>query len=425
MGNDSALKSKIVNYNLRINIANGIASIIALNLVTPYFAKFAERLGASDYHIALLSSLPATVSIFVLIPGAIIIDSFKNKKTITGSIMFSHKVFFLLLALVPFVEKHHQPWVFVILVGLMNLPGSISTMGYQSCIGDIFDERTRGQAMGLRNRYSAIFGMGITFLSGQLLTRIPQNNEQAIVLYQFFFVIAFIIAQGEVFSFFKLRGIKHTKNNTNKSYVVSLKETIKSLPSQNNFLIFAICSLIFHFGWQMGWPLFNIYSIKYLNANELWLSAISIASSLSSIIAYTIWAKFADKKGNSFALSVATLGMAITPLFYVISKNLISLVFFNIIVGISTAGTTLILFNILLDVTPDKNRTVYIAIYNTLINISASISPIIGVAIKDKHGIVIALVIVSILRFIGSFTFFIRNRFLCHISLLESSKGDL
>ena len=189
MANDSAFKHKIIDYNIKINITNGIASIVALNLVTPYFAKFAERLGASDYHIALLSSLPATVSIFVLIPGAIIIDSFKNKKTITGSIMFAHKVFFLLLALVPFVNRSYQAWVFVILVGLMNLPGSISAMGFQSCIGDIFDEKTRGKAMGLRNRYSAIFGMGIIFLSGQLLTRIPKSNEQAIILYQIFFVI--------------------------------------------------------------------------------------------------------------------------------------------------------------------------------------------------------------------------------------------
>ena len=53
--------------------------------------------------------------------------------------------------------------LFVILVGLRNLPGSIGTMGYQSSIGDIFYPRDRGIAMGLKNRYATIFSMIVTF----------------------------------------------------------------------------------------------------------------------------------------------------------------------------------------------------------------------------------------------------------------------
>lgn len=405
-------KGKLVKYNIKVNIVNGIVAIIAVNLVNPYFVKFAQRIGASDYQIAYLSSLPALIGVFALIPGGILIDSVKNKKKIISSIMFSHKAFYLLLALVPLVDKVYQPWLFVILVGLMNLPGSVSMTGFQSSIGDVFSDKNRGIAMGLRNRYSTIFGMIIAFTSGQLLTKIPSTNEEAITLYQIFFIVAFLIAQLEVFSYSRFRGIKNTKQESNSTYFHSVKETLtlKNLLKQKKFLAFTGCSLLFHFGWQMGWPLFGIYTVKYLNANEVWLSAITIASSLSAFIAYTVWAKLADKKGNSIMLSISTLGMAITPILYAASSSLPALVLFNVIIGISVSGTVLILFNILLDVTPTKNRTVYIALYNTLLNISAAISPIIGVAIKDRFDIYIALIIVGCLRFIGSISFFVRSR---------------
>lgn len=406
-----SFKNRLIKYNIKINILNGIAAVIVFNLTNSYFVKFAERIGASDYHIAYLSSLPALVSVFALIPGAILIESFSNKKAITGSIFFIHKVFFLLLALVPFVDKSYQPWLFVALVGLMNLPGSISATGYQSSIGDIFDEKTRGMAMGLRNRYSTVFGIIFVFLVGQLLTKLPKTNSETIVLYQILFVFAFIVGLGEVISYFKLRGIKKRKRSSSSEYIKLLKETFKTIHKERDFLIFTGCSLLFHFGWQMGWPLFSIYTIKFLKANEIWLGVISIASGLSSMITYTIWAKFADRKGNSLTLSIATFGMAVTPILYALSHTLTILVFYNIIIGISVAGTTLILFNILLDVTPKKNRTIYIAIYNTLINASAAISPVIGVAIKDSFNIYIALIIVSCIRIMGSFAFFLRNKY--------------
>lgn len=410
MNGEVTLKKRLVNYNMKINVISGVFGVIAINLVTPYFAKFAERLGAGDYEIGLLSSLPAAVGFFTLIPGAILIENFKNKKNITGTIIFAHKVFFLLLAVVPFVPKSYQSLLFVLLVGLMNLPGSIAGIGYQSCIGDIFDSDNLGKAMSSRNIYSTAVGIFITLLSAQLITKIPNTNKQTIILYQVLLIVTFILAQGEVVTFFKFRGIITVKKEKEISYIASLKETIKNIPKERNYIIFMISSLVFYFGWQMGWPLFNIYTITNLKANEFWLSIIAVSSSIASIAAYKLWAKFARKKGNTYALFIATIGMSLTPLMYAVSRSLLALVLFNIIIGISTAGTVQILFNLLLEVTPNKNRTVYLAIYNTLMNLSAAVSPLIGVAIKDKTNIFTALIIVCFLRFLGSIAFMISSR---------------
>lgn len=417
MNDKVAFKEKFIKYNIKMNMVNGVFSVMAANLVTPYFPKFAERLGASDFLIGLLSSLPGTICIFTLIPGAILIENFKNKKNITGLIVLIHKLFYLLLAGVPFLPKGYQALVFVLVVGIMNLPGSVGVMGYQSCIGDIFDSRELGQAMSIRNSYSTAVGIIITLVSAQLITKIPKNDNQTIILYQVLFVVTFILALGEVIAFFKFRGIKTIKKEREINYIDSLKETMRSIPKEKNYKIFIISSLVFYFGWQMGWPLFNIYSINNLRADEFWLSIIAVSSALASIGAYKLWAKFARKKGNTYALFIATIGMSLTPLMYAASRSLLTLVFFNIFVGVSTAGTTQILFNLLIEVTPNNNRTIYIAIYNTIMNISAAVSPLIGVAISQKTNIHIALVIVSCLRFLGSIAFMISSRFIGNTQL--------
>lgn len=398
--------------NLHMNIYNGIALAIAVNLVNPYYAKFAQRLGATDYQLAYLNSWPAFVSIFALIPGALILETFGSKHKSTSRFMLFHKFFFIALACVPFIQSISRPWLFIALVGLMNFPGSIYSMGYQSCVGDLFTASERSTAMSLRNKYSDVFRLLITMISGQLLTTLPKTDGQTIHLYQVFFVIAFGFGLLEYLTFknFKMETAYEAKSPNLIDFFSTFKDGLHYIAKSKEFQLFFVCSLIFHFGWQMGWPLYNIYMINTLGANEAWLAAVSIASGLSSILTASYWGKFADRYGNTLAIVIATFGMSITPFLYVMSKSLIMLVLFNIIIGVSITGTVLVLFNMLLDVTPSKNRTTIISIYNTLIAISATIAPIIGVALQNITSLEFALIFVGFLRLLGSVSFYLRKK---------------
>ena len=423
----SSLRNFIIpefkSKNLAINVYNGIALAVAINLVNPYYAKFAERLGASDYQMAYLNSLPAFISLFALIPGAIFIDLFGNKLKSTTWIMLLHKIFFLIIAFIPLMTGVSKPWLFILLIALMNLPGSIYTMGYQSSIGDIFSPSERGLAMGLRNRYSDIFRLGITFISGVLLS-IPKDDAQIILLYQIFFVTSFFIGLLEVYTFSKFTATganvlsdRPKGQPPSEKYLQGLKKILQAFKVSLTFSLtdkvfkqFLVASLIFNFGWQMGWPLFNIYTITKLGANEAWLSAISIASGITAIMTATQWAKFADKRGNTLAAVIATFGMSVTPFLYVLSDTLYMLVLFNILIGFSVTGTVLILFNLLLEATPSQNRTTIIALYNTAIAVSATIAPIAGVWIMQQTSLDTSLLITGGLRFLGCFAFFLMSR---------------
>jgi MFS family permease len=66
------------------------------------------------------------------------------------------------------------------------------------------------------------------------------------------------------------------------------------------------------------------------------------------------------------------------------------------------------LFCNLLEILPENNKTIYISIFNTFINISGFISPLIGVWINRHAGIYHSMLLIGILRTLGACLFVLR-----------------
>lgn len=395
---------KRTKYNNRINVMNAIFAAAALNLVSPFYSKYAQRLGGGDFHIALLTALPYLVSFFAYIPGSLVFESLPDKKKTLCTNMFIQKLFLFAIACIPFFSGDHA-LIFVCLIGAMNFFGAISNMGYQALIGDIFEPQDRSMAMGRKNRASSIVGILMTLLGGQLLHHIPKNDAEVLNMYQIFYFMSFTFALIETYLCYQFQGVptpKKKKENT----VELLRSVLRDIPRQKRYVMFVLAAGIFYIGWIGAQPLFSIYTIKILKATEGWLSLIAMTNALASILSYPKWAKLADKIGNPMTLTLAIIGMGITPLLYVMASRIWMLVFFNILIGISVAGTTLCMFNILLEITPSENRTVYLAVYNTIIAVIAGISPLLFVRWMNLAGMTLALILAAIMRLSATFFFY-------------------
>ena len=254
------------------------------------------------------------------------------------------------------------------------------------------------------------------------------DDATAKFIYQTFFIISFILGVLEIYTFTKLKEktndesieykeIAYEAGSTlgNNSFSESLSETMNILKGafkNKNYMSFMVCSLIYHFGWQMGWPLFATYQINYLGATEGWIAILSVISSIVMFFGYKFWNKIIDKKGNPPIMAITTLGMSLTPLLFAISPNLYVLSIATIITGAFTSGTVTVLLNSLLEVSPEKNRILFIGLHVTLTSITLSISPIVGNVIHNHFNIYAALCVSALFRFLGSMAFFIRNKYL-------------
>lgn len=395
----------VYQQNMYYYIINGVLFTLVVNLYKPFAQKLLYRLGGVETHVSLYNSLPGLIAVFGIIPGVIYMCKAINKKKTLSSIFLFSRFFILLYAFVPLLPLDLQPITFVIITALMNFPEAVSTTALQSFTAEVFGERERARAITSKNKYTTFANFLSLILLSQILNVFGTTNEKAIIIYQIFFVIAFVVGLIEIFTFRRLEEVTQEPQQC-----INLKQSLKEVFSNKAYLGFLICSLTFHFGWQMGWPLFGIYQIEYLKADETWLTILSVTSSIVMFFSFSYWHKIIDKKGNNYAAAIATMGMAATPILYVLSHNLIVLTFSGLIMGFFTAGTTTVLLSYLLEASPEKNRIMYVSVHATLTSVTLFIGPLIGNAVLKTSNIYIALLVTALMRFIGSMTFMYRGR---------------
>jgi len=378
-----------------------------LNLYHPFAVKFLLRLGGDEFHISLLNSLPGLVGVMVSLPGAIymIRKNHKSMKTHTVEFMSISRLLILSFAIMVFMPPTLAPWLFVVVFAIKSIPESISQTAFQGFIGDLFNDSNRSTALSLRNKYSTPFVILISLATGYILRAMPRSEAERMTYYQIFFVISMVFGIIEIVNFILIKE-PHNKLQEKKP---DLKVLFKEIKNQKKFISYTISSLLFYFGWQMGWPLFNIYQVVNLKADELWISIIFVVASIGSYIGYSYWNNMIRRKGNAIVASITTLGMAFNPILLAISPNLYWAAALGFISGFFTAGNVTVLLNALLESTPQENRVIYVGTYNTLINISLMISPIVAHSVLKLTGIFWALIIVGAVRFLGSIMFYINH----------------
>ena len=233
-------------HNIIYYVLNGILFNIVVNLYKPFSAKFIFRLGGTESHVALSTSLPGLMAVFVTIPGLILMSNTNDKKKSMMKFFLGSRLFVLSFAFIPFLPSSTQPMAFVILSSLMNFPESVSTTALQSFSGDIFLNEVRPTAISARNKFSTLSQILSMYVVGLILKWFGNSGNEIIMVYQIFFVLAFIIGLFEIYTFNKIK-----ETSCSPKMNINLKELFSEIFSNKRFNIFLVCSLLFHFGWQM------------------------------------------------------------------------------------------------------------------------------------------------------------------------------
>ncbi|HWJ80222.1 MAG TPA: MFS transporter [Niallia sp.] len=386
--------------NESLSINNGIYTTLIQNISTNYFPLFAiSVLGASNYQVGLISSLPQFIGMFAMLIGSVIMNRLQEKKMFTVYSFLFARLFLVGIALVVFIPSSYQSVVFIVLVGFMNFPYSFANLSWQALIGDIISEDRRSSFFSTRNKMMTIIGMISTFIIGLFFQMFDSSNPLPYVLLYF---IAFLCGLMEIYYLKK----HHEKRKTIEEKKAKIPFISLSVFKNKYFLYFIICALFFNFAWQMCWSLFSIYQIKYAGATGLWISLFAVANSIGQIISFKWWGRMAEKHTNAKMLILVAVGMAVAPFITVLSTNLVYIVITNIFAGLFVSGTILLLFNQLLDVTEEKNRSECISNYNILLALVAFAAPQFGVFLLESTNIYTAMNISGFLRAISGVFFF-------------------
>jgi len=232
--------------------------------------------------------------------------------------------------------------------------------------------------------------------------------------YQVVFALAFALALIEIWVFTRLEeeppSAAVPAAPERRVPVLSLSGLARDLATEKRFVRYTLASMGFYLAWQSAWPLFSLYQVRVLGANNTWVSILNLANTGGSIFGYGFWARHAERNGNLKTLFTASAGIFIVPTVYAFSHSLYNIAFWNLATGLIFSGVNLSLFNALLEMTPEARKTTYIAYYNTAITITAVIAPLIGVGLLNLLGYMWAFLATAAMRLCGSCLFIYIHR---------------
>lgn len=410
---DYAELTPTLRRNIGLNVRHGIANILAVNLTTPFFGILALKLGASNFQVGLLSSAPAVVALFFMLPGAILVDRSSRKKRATTLFFLANRLFYLVLALVPLLADDWRVWALVLTVAIMNLPGAIGNVAWQGFIARVIPPSERAQAFARRNKWMNIVGTAAVVVAGRALDMIAFPYGYVVV-----FGLAFVAAMVEIRIFQEIEepaAEAATPRGAESSSAAKEPPEAKRgswgsrlgawARDNKRFVRYTVASIVFYLGWQIAWPLFTLYQVNVLGANNLWVSLLTLCNTGGAILGYGFWAAFADRHGHLRTLFVSTMGIFIVPLYYALSRSLIVITVLNLATGAIFSGVNLSLFNALLEQTPDRHKTTFIAGYNTAVTFTTAVAPLLGVGLLNYMNFFWAFLLCTASRIIGSLCF--------------------
>ncbi|WP_342542464.1 MFS transporter [Paenisporosarcina sp. FSL H8-0542] len=387
-------------YNEKISIYYGMASTIAMNFSNNFFPIFAITiLSATNYQVGLISSLPPLVALLMTIPAAMLLNrAHEHKKLVAMSVLLARLMFLLIVMLVYLPSESMQAWAFLAIIALMSVPNTVANIGSQTLISGMIDESRRGQFFSDRNRLLTMVGLVSTLIIGMVM----KDESDNVTAYQILFAMAFGFGLLEAFLL-----MKHDEAPAHGGGPLVKKKLMDwSIFKHANYVWFLVAALFFNFAWQMAWGIFNIYHVRVVGATIFWISMFSVGNMLMQILTFPLWKKWAERKSNVRVFVWAAIGMASTPFLTVLSTNLYYLTLVQTMSGFFLSGVVLLLFNLLLEQSPEESRTYCITTYNVLLAFMAFLAPQIGIWMLNSWGVETAMYLNSGLRLLSAALFY-------------------
>ncbi len=373
---------------------------ILSGIVSSFLAVYTIRLGGTDAQVGLLSALPALVAIFVSIPGARLVENEKRPLSVLIMSAIGHRTGYLLLALLPIFFVAESAWLVVAITGLQTIPQAVANIAFTDMFARTVKPEKRAHVVSVRNILVGITSTVAAFAAGKLLDWLvfPMN-------YQVLFTIGFGASMVSTYYLTRIRLPRESKRRSHGENANGggIRGYLAMFNTNKGYSRFTLASFVFQWGLFLSAPLYSIYWVRTLNATDGWIGLINMVGSASTILFYPLWARLTARRGNRLAMIITTAGLAGYPFFLAIYPSLEWALFVSFWGGIFSSGQALSFFNGLLEVCPERNRAAHIAVYNTLANIAAFISPIISTSLTGIFGIPALLLAAAGMRLFGSF----------------------
>ncbi|HID31345.1 MAG TPA: MFS transporter, partial [Desulfobacterales bacterium] len=382
------LTEEEIQSGLKSVIRDGLATRVMVTLTGGVFlVAFALKLGASNSVIGLLAAIPP-LSQLIQIPSIYLIEKYRVRRAISVYASASSRLFWVLIALIPFLFSIEKGLVFLILAfSLKTAIGTVSLCSWNSWMRDLVPQDQLGTFFSKRMSLATALGIPISLVAGFYLDywkKLYPDHE--LYGYSILFFLGFLAGMLGVYFLSTIPEPRMAPLEGKPQFFELIIQPFKD----DNFKNLVMFLGSWDFAVNLAAPFFTVYMLRRLELDMSFVIVLMVLSQLTSLAFLRIWGKISDRFSNKSVLGVSgplfmlcILGWTFTtmPEKHVLTMPL--LIAIHILMGISTAGVTLATGNIGLKLAPKGKATAYLAANSIVNSLAAGIAPILGGRFAD------------------------------------------
>jgi hypothetical protein len=409
--NDKGFKLKLFNWSVapeglpatqRKNFLNVQIDAVGIGLASaaaPFLPIFLARLGASNFQVGLLTSMPAFTGLFL----AIIIGRFlQTRRQIVPWFSAARLMVvssYALTGIAPFVVPND--YVVPVVLGIWaiaTIPQIVVSVAFSVVMNAVAGPKYRYDLMSRRWSMLGLTTAITVAVAGQILDQIG---------FPFNYQIVFLgLSVGGLISYYfsshiELPDAEPPAKIPGQSLGAGMKSFVDLIKSQPTFVSFMVKRFVYISGSTLGVPLFPLYYVRQVNADDASIGIISMAQTGILLVGYVMWTQQSKRRGGRFVLLCTTFGLALYPILTAFTQRIELIVIYAALSGIFQAGLDLVFFDELMRTFPEKYSATFVSMAQSLQYLSTVASPLVGTWLADQIGLGGALIVSGGIRLIG------------------------
>jgi MFS family permease len=372
-GEQSILKDSLAGEAM-VNLSGGA-----------FITAMAIHLGASNFQIGLLASLPILTNIFQLL-SIWLVKRYNNRRAVAVISSF--------LGRFPMLFAGFLPFIFSTAIGLKLLLailfvhyffGSLAGASWNAWVKDLIPEKRLGSFFSHRTKLvtilSAVLGLAISFSIDYVKVNFP---EVLTLTYYGIFVTGGLV--GLLGVYWLAKAPEPTPLPVEENVFDQFKKPL----GDKNFRNLLIFNAAWAFSLNMAVPFFTVFLMKTMGLPLSYVIGFTILAQISNIFTIKTLGKFTDRFSNKTIISICAPVYITCILSWMYATvpdtkmyGVIFLAVISIISGTATGGINLALNNIGMKLAPRREAMAYMSSLNMVVAFFSAISPIIAGLLAD------------------------------------------
>jgi hypothetical protein len=395
----------IQRRNFRYVQIDGIGVSIA-NIAAPFLPVFLTRLGAANFQVGLLSSMPGLTGLILAIAVGrflqtrrAIVPWYSLSRLLVISCYALTGVFTLLLPQRAVVTSTLIIWA------LATLPQISLAVAFSVVMNAVAGPEGR---YALLSRRWAIFGLtGVigTFIVTRLIDLIDFPLNYAIMF--------LTLSLGGLISFYFSSRITIPDQNPpprsgGHSPLEEIRGYLSLLRAAPAFRSFAGKRFVYLSAIALSAPIMPLYLVRIIGATDSQIGTVNMTMTLVMLVGYFLWPWASRKRSGRFVLLATTLGMVFYPALSAATSNVYLIIFYAGIAGLFQSGLDLVFFDELMKTVPPEYSATFVSLAQSMQYLSTVVAPLIGTWLANYIGLGGALWVSAGLRLLG-FVLFLKK----------------